>query len=395
MSKNYFFKSVKNEAGNIFIYPVENQTIETSSDPVDVTLKVSSPTETRISHPVGSLFVGTKLSLSSTGTFYHASGFEYVNPDTEKGKRLLKEYLELSKKDMEKKTTTTTTTTKPKTLFEEIIADDKLVCPTSMRDGFYMSSDDWSILVRNIKKHINTMIVGPTGCGKTSAVKEVCDRLGIPLYTFDMGTMIDPISSLLGVHRLEEGKSVFDYAKFTQVIQKPCVILFDELNRASLACNNVLFPCLDDRRSLSIEVASGRDTRDIKVHPEVTFIATANIGSEYSGTNTIDRALLDRFFPLELGVIPTSEEELVLQKRCGVTPEKSRIIVKIANNIRSLARKQEVSTTLSIRETLMVSNLVADGWDMGKAMQMIYLPLYEGTKSEGERSTIYKTLSSY
>lgn len=50
------------------------------------------------------------------------------------------------------------------------------------------------------------MIIGPTGSGKTSCVKEVCSRMGIPLHVFDMGSMIDPISNLLGVHRLEDGK---------------------------------------------------------------------------------------------------------------------------------------------------------------------------------------------
>jgi hypothetical protein len=43
----------------------------------------------------------------------------------------------------------------------------------------------------------------------------------------------------------------------------------------------------------------------------------------------------------------------------------------------------------------MVAELVSDGWTLGNAMEMIYLPLFEGTKIDGERSTIYKTISSY
>jgi hypothetical protein len=43
----------------------------------------------------------------------------------------------------------------------------------------------------------------------------------------------------------------------------------------------------------------------------------------------------------------------------------------------------------------MVANLVSDGWNLGKAMEMIYLPIYEGTKSDGERGTIFKTISTY
>jgi MoxR-like ATPase len=258
-----------------------------------------------------------------------------------------------------------------------------------------MKEEDWGLLARNVKRHINTMILGPAGSGKTSCVKILCERLGIKLHIFDMGSMMDPISSLLGVHRLEAGASIFDYAKFTQVIQEPCVILLDELSRAPQSAMNILFPCLDDRRSLSVEIACGKGIREIKIHPDVSFIATANVGAEYSGTNSMDRALVNRFFTLELGYIPEKEESAVLCNRTGIAEDISKLIVKIANNIRSLSSKQEVSTCPSIRETLMVAELVADGWELRQAMQMVYLPLYEGTKSEGERGTIFKTLSSY
>jgi MoxR-like ATPase len=284
---------------------------------------------------------------------------------------------------------------KPETLLDKISSDASLKAPSSKKDGFFVSDDDWALLVRNIQRHVNTMIIGPTGCGKTSVVREICSRMGKKLYTFDMGTMMDPVSSLLGVHRLDKGESIFDYAKFTQVIKEPCVILLDELSRAPLSAMNVLFSCLDDRRNLNIEIALGSGEREIDVNPEVTFVATANVGTEYSGTNSMDRALVNRFFPLELGCIPKSEEVAVLVKRTGVEKKTADIIVKIADNIRSLCNKQEVSVSLSIRETLMVASLVADGWSIGKAMEMIYLPLYEGTKSEGERGIIYKTISSY
>lgn len=348
------------------------------------------------SYPKGTIFVTSSVFTTKCGN-YSVRYLYFFDPT-----KMPEEYKAFKNLTLGTKGSTITKDTikaddnsSEKSLFETIALDKTLKCPTSYEDGFYMSSDSWNLLVRNIKRNINTMIIGPTGTGKTSCIKKVCERLGKKLYVFDMGCMIDPISSLLGVHRLESGKSIFDYAKFTQVIQEPCVILLDELNRASLACNNVLFPCLDDRRKLSIDVAGTKDVRDIKVHPDVTFIATANIGAEYSGTNSMDRALINRFFPLELGNLPQEEEVRVLVKRTGISTDQAKLVVRVANNIRSLANRQEISISLSVRETLMVSNLVADGWDLGKAMEMIYLPLYEGTKSEGERSTVFKTISSY
>ena len=109
----------------------------------------------------------------------------------------------------------------------------------------------------------------------------------------------------------------------------------------------------------------------------------------------MDRALIDRFFPIELDQIPSKEEAAVLVKRTGIGQDNADLIVKIANNVRDLSRKQEISTSLSIRETLMVSFLFSDGFDLGKAMSMVYLPLYEGTKTEGERSTVNKIILSY
>ena len=113
------------------------------------------------------------------------------------------------------------------------------------------------------------MIIGPTGTGKTELVMLACRKLGIECNVYDMGSMYEPISGLLGVHRLKKGgESVFDYAKFTQDIQKPGVILLDELSRAPVTTNNILFPCLDTRRMLPVEMAGGEDLRAIKVHPK-------------------------------------------------------------------------------------------------------------------------------
>jgi hypothetical protein len=119
---------------------------------------------------------------------------------------------------------------------------------------------------------------------------------------------------------------VFDYAKFTQDIQKPGVILLDE----------------------------------------------------------IDRALVGRFFQLDY--IPHDCEVKVLSKRCGINAADAENIANVAGTVRSLYGKQEISCTISTRETLAAARLVADGWTSLEAMELTFLPLFEGTRAEGERS---------
>ena len=378
----YFFKTIK-EKGEIRVVALDGQK-DTGGKTIGTTVKVSCPKPIRSMYDVGTIFVGDSINFCKKGC-YTTRNFRRLTGSMAKECSYYKTIFGVDFASIKKET-----------LLEKIASDPKLKCPTPKTDGFYTKDGDWKLLVRNIKKHVNTLILGPTGCGKTSVVQLICEKTGTGLEIFDMSTIIDPISSLLGVHRIEDGRSIFDFAKFTQAIQKPGVILLDELNRSSLATGNVILSCLDQRRTLYIEVAGSKDVREIKVHPEVTFVATANVGSEYTGANSaMDRALLNRFFPLELGNIPGNEESEVLMYRTKIDKKDSDLIVKVANNIRSLYNKQEISLSLSIRETLMVADLVSDGWTLGNAMEMIYLPLYEGTKTEGERSTIYKTISSY
>ena len=276
-------------------------------------------------------------------------------------------------------------------LLDKIRSDKRYSVPEIETDGFFVRDNDWFLLIRNILTKTNSMLTGPSGTGKTELVRLVAQKLGMEVCIYNMGTMIDPISGLLGVHRLVQGGSVFDYAKFTEDIQKPCIVLLDELSRAPLTCNNILLPCLDSRRELPVDIAGGNGARNIKVHPDCVFIATANIGAEYTGTTTMDRALMDRFFMQELEYMDSDNETKVLSKRCGIEEADAKIIVETARTVRNLHSKGEVSSTLSTRETLGAGSMVADGWSVLEAMERNFLPYFEGTKTEGERSVVYKT----
>lgn len=284
---------------------------------------------------------------------------------------------------------------KPKNLLQMLSRDPQYAAPTVDTDGFYINSEDWLFLMRNIIAKHATLLTGPTGTGKTELVMLACRKLGLDCHVYDMGSMLDPISGLLGTHRLIAGGSVFDYAKFTQDIQKPGVILLDELSRAPANCLNILFPCLDSRRALPVEMAGGNDMRSIPVHPDCVFFATANIGAEYTGTDELDKALTNRFILLELGYMPKDCEQNVLRKRAGIDVASARNIAAAADTIRNRHREGDLSTEVSTRETLAAARMVADGWSAAQAMKRIFLPLFEGTNIEGERSIVSKIIMAY
>lgn len=150
---------------------------------------------------------------------------------------------------------------------------------------------------------------------------------------------------------------MFDYAKFTQDIQKPGVVLLDELSRAPVTTNNILFPCLDSRRSLPVEIAGGKDMRAIRVHPECCFIATANIGAEYTGTMIMDRALMNRFFAMKLSYLAQTDEVQLLVKRCDIKPDHARKISLVCSEIRIHVRQGRTQSRMSTVNPLWRLNL--------------------------------------
>lgn len=234
-------------------------------------------------------------------------------------------------------------------------------------DGFFkVHRGTYNILRRNILTCENTLLLGPTGFGKTELVFHIAKELGVPLTIFDMGTMTDPIMGLVGTNtiQVENGVTVSKFVKsrFSEVIQQPGIVLLDELSRASLQANNLLFPCLDFRRELNMEYAFN-DSAPIKVHPQCIFFATANVGSQYSGTSKIDRALLDRFMLIEMDSLKKNQiQNIISNLYSRLATSDVNTIVSIYEKINAAHEEFTISFGLSFRHLKTISSMVSDGF---------------------------------
>ena len=332
--------------------------------------------------PVGTIIAidGKNLKLAPSKTYFKYSGpFEIINTETD---RNYKNYIMRKTQEMSVRTDT---------LLYRIKNDPNIVCPSIEKDGFYLDNELFYLLVRNIMKRQNTMITGPCGTGKTQSIELICKKLNIPCRIYDMGAMQDPIADLLGVHRLQNGESVFDYSQFSQDIQTPGVIVLDELSRCLPTCLNILFPVLDHRRTLPVEIAGSKDVRQIPIHPDVCFIATCNLGIEYTGTLTLDKALVDRFFPVKFDYLQEKIETQILVVRCKIDTSIAKIISSIMNTIRRMVDESQCNVVCSIRESLMIGDLIYDGFDQTDAIKFILLPLCE---TKEDRDLISKVIMS-
>lgn len=403
MSRYYFFRTVTVD-GKDRLRPLDGQT-DGEGSPIHKELNTQANKKMRDSYPVGTIFGSTMCELrTKTQTAFYAAGdiypvsvpeIELLSPSHRPSPEMAAAYVQFSAEqkasELRKASGAGDRSRNAPSLLSSLKADSRYACPTIEEDGFFIAEKDWYLLLRNVMTGMNTMLIGPSGTGKTELVMLACSKLGIRCSVYDMGSMYDPISGLLGVHRLKAGGvSEFDYAKFTKDIQQPGVVLLDELSRAPAMTNNLLFPCLDSRRSLPVEMAGGDDVRSIDVHPDCVFIATANVGAEYTGTTSLDRALVGRFFPIELDYMAEPDEVMMLIARCGLETDDARNIASVAGSIRNLYRKGELSSTVSTRETISAGRLVADGWTALEALEAVFLPLFEGSRTDGEKSIVSK-----
>lgn len=406
--KKYWFLTTYYEKSKVRMRCLEGQMLS-DGEPVDDSFNVQCDKNIRSLVPIGTIFATSSLEKKSAfyqaGDLFTIEKHEGVPHADEEAQRQYKAHRGGRTEPSTERVSTAETSapSSKRTVLARLIKDDAIK-PPSVEDGFYVDADQWYLLIRNIRKQIPTMILGPTGTGKTELVNEVMKKLyGIKkesrvannLAIYDMGSMYDPISGLLGVHRLsEKGASEFDYAKFTHSIQNEGVVLLDELSRAPVTTNNILFPCLDSRRQLPVEIAGGKDMRSIPLHEKACFIATANVGGEYTGTNIMDRALVDRFFMIEMDYLTEAQETQVLQVRTSVDKADAQLVVKVATQTRNLYKKGDISSSISMRHTLAVCEMIRDGFSRLRALELVLLPLFEGSRTEGERAVIANILVS-
>ena len=235
-----------------------------------------------------------------------------------------------------------------------------------------------------IKGGKNVMLTGATGAGKTTYCFEVASNLGMNCEVVNCGSTQDARTSLLGFFQLKDGNTEFTPSNFIKAIQtKNTLIVLDELSRASDDAFNILFPILDHRREISIEEENG-DSRKVKVADGVRFIATANIGLEYSSTRTLDRALQDRFMTFNLPYITGEEMVEFIGQSHELTKDDSMMVntlSQVYDYSHSLFGKGKIGTRISTRSIIDTVSLVKDGFSVRDILDHAILSQYEQDSS--------------
>jgi MoxR-like ATPase len=264
----------------------------------------------------------------------------------------------------------------------------------------FMSETKWKYLVRSAVRGKNVMMTGNSGCGKTLASKTLAEVLDRPFYYFNLGATQDPRSSLIGnTHFKKDTGTVFSESSFIKAIRTPnSIILLDELSRAHPDAWNILMTPLDPLQRY-VRLDESEDSEVVPVADGVTFVATANVGNEYTSTRVMDRALLDRFVTVEMDELDY-EEEVQLLKLLYPDADVNMlgVISEITTETRRVVRHSDAKITdsLSTRSAVEMAGLAYDGFELKEiAEAAIYPHFSEDGGSDSERTFMKQVVQKY
>ncbi len=329
---------------------------------------------------------GTALRMVATKT----GGTQWRNADMEDYEALRK--VAVPTKSIENK----------KNELENDVVDFLKDCNKMKPANLIMDNLKWRYLMRSVLRGKNIMMTGPSGCGKTLAAQTVSKVLdGRQFFYFNIGATQDPRSTLIGnTHYSKEKGTFVAEALFVKAIQTPnAIVLLDELTRGHADAWNILMTVLDENQRY-LRIDEMPDTPTIRVAKGVTFIATANIGAEYTATRVLDRAMLDRFASVvEMEPLGRDDEITLLNMTYPeVGTDNIRAIAEIADHTRVQVRSEDpkVTTSISSRMTVEMAGLLNDGFTLAEAAEACVYPFFSPAGgNDSERTYMRQLVQKY
>lgn len=235
---------------------------------------------------------------------------------------------------------------------EEVLNVSELI-PAS--DSQYQLPSWSDHLLQSLVENERVLLSGPTGCGKSSLIRELASRHHKPFMRVNL-TGESSVSDIVGGWRVQGREMTFQYGPVPQAMKNGCWLCLDEIDACLPQVLFVLQALLEEGGKLFIPELN----QWIQPHPEFRIVATANTigkGDEtglYSGTVVLNEAFLDRWDSVFLvDYMPEAQEtELLTSKVEGLDQRTATKMVRVASDLRSALRDGVIYSSCSTRKLL-------------------------------------------
>lgn len=221
--------------------------------------------------------------------------------------------------------------------------------------GFAIPGKTLKMIQDYIYSEVNVLLKGGPGTGKTDLPQRLAEQLDMECLVIDCGTIKTP-QDWFGTREFVEGKGTeFVASELIEYIQKPCIIVLDEINRTTPDCHNSIFRILDGNRKVHILPLK----KTIEVHPHCIIMATMNEGRSHTGTFMLDSAITDRFEIFNLDIPSQSQITKILKNRYPlVHPLYLDAIAKLTHKLNDLYNDETLNVQIGLRPALSACVLI-------------------------------------
>lgn len=226
-----------------------------------------------------------------------------------------------------------------------------------------------------VEKNLPALLIGETGCGKTSLIRELGKKKKVKVLRFNM-TGETTVDDFLGTRKLENGETPWVDGVLLQAMRNGHWLVVDEINMALPEVLAVLQSLLDDDRQVTLP---GKEGEVVKCHPDFRFFATMNPTDEYAGTKELNKALKSRFPIIEHVEYPDAKTEAKVLVQNGLELETASKLVDVALRIRRQKQEGTVYYTCSTRDLIQWAELI-EVLGMQKAFEVAIMNKSEGDK---------------
>jgi MoxR-like ATPase len=214
-------------------------------------------------------------------------------------------------------------------------------------------TSDLEVIKKVYETRRNLLLEGPTGAGKTHAIRHICAELGLPYIRIPLSADAQKEDLVGQFVPMSDGTFAWSDGLLTQACRYGGVVVLDELNACPPDITTALHQVLDDERRLSL---TSKDGEVIELHPDTWIVATMN-PPDYNGVSDMNQAFDNRFqcrilYEYDEGV----EKVLIRHER----------LLRLA---RTLRLSRDITTPVSTRGLMAyMENLRTFGLDAAKDM---------------------------